>query len=191
MAGPLRNRQAQIRQGAFLPHWTAAHAVYHCVFRLADSLPAAVIERYREEAHLATAGSTEKARLEARVEHYLDEGHGDCWLSQPNVAAAVAGALTHFESARYELSAWCVMPNHVHAVVRPFGGHALSAILQTWKSFSAKQANQLLGRQGVFWQKESYDHIVRDADELEQTIRYVAENPIRAGLTDWPWVYPN
>lgn len=80
------------------------------------------------------------------------------------------------------------MPNHVHAVVRP-GSHDLSSILHTWKSFTASEANRSLGRSGEFWQKESYDHIVRDESELERTVRYVVENPVNAGLADWRWTW--
>jgi REP element-mobilizing transposase RayT len=82
------------------------------------------------------------------------------------------------------------MPNHVHVIVEPLPSHELSDILQSWKSFTAKGANRLLQREGVFWQKESYDHIVRDRDELERTIRYVRGNPANARLKDWPWVWP-
>jgi REP element-mobilizing transposase RayT len=190
MSGPLLNRHAEIRRGAFLPHWTSAGAIYHTVFRLTDSLPAAVIQRFREEEKLATPAVPPEADLAKRVERYLDEGHGNCWLSQPKVAALVARAVTHFESTHYELHAWCVMPNHVHVVMRPLGSQILSDILHSWKSFTAKEANRMLGREGSFWQKESYDHIVRDADELQRTIRYVCENPHQAGLKDCPWVWP-
>ena len=64
-----------------------------------------------------------------RVDAYLDTGRGDCWLQRPEVAAMVAGALRHFEGQRYSLSAWVVMPNHVHAVLRPESPHTLSEIL--------------------------------------------------------------
>ena len=47
-------------------------------------------------------------------------------------------------------------------------------------------------RSGVFWQDESYDHIVRDQAELERTIKYVLNNPVKAGLVDdwekWKWL---
>ena len=52
------------------------------------------------------------------------------------------------------------------------------------KSYSAREANKILGRRGSFWQAESYDHIVRDEDELERIIKYVIYNPVKAGLVD-------
>jgi REP element-mobilizing transposase RayT len=109
-------------------------------------------------------------------------------MRDQRVARLVAGALTHFDGERYGLLAWCVMPNHVHAVFRPLEGFALSAILHSWKSFTASAANRVLGRKGEFWQAESYDHLVRDGDDLANQVRYVAQNPCKAGLAEWPWV---
>jgi REP element-mobilizing transposase RayT len=122
------------------------------------------------------------------VERFLDNGYGACWLRQPAIASLVTDALRHFESQRYTLHAWCVMPNHVHTVVQPLGVHTLATILKSLKGFTGKQANQLLMRAGEFWQAEYYDHLIRDASDFAHSIRYVLENPPRAGLLDWPWV---
>jgi len=80
------------------------------------------------------------------------------------------------------------MPNHVHVVFGILPGHDLAEILHAWKFFTAKEANRILGRTGDFWQREYYDHIIRNAVELRRVVRYVTENPARAGLKDWPWV---
>jgi hypothetical protein len=78
------------------------------------------------------------------------------------------------------------MPNHVHAVLRPHEGQKLEKILHSWKSFTAKKANELLGRTGGFWQEEYYDHVVRDGEDFRNQIRYVLENP-RIGKTTADW----
>jgi len=56
--------------------------------------------------------------------------------------------------------------------------------------FTSTKCNNHLERCGPFWQKESFDHWVRDVDELERIIRYIEENPVKAGLVaspeDWP-----
>src|SRR5262245_47023530 len=101
----------------------------------------------------------------------------------------VASALTPFDWARYELRAWCVVPNHVQVVVRPFDDFPISKTLMSWKGFTGREANKLLARSGEFWQHEPYDHIVRDGDDLEHQVRYVLDNPRKAGLRDWPWVW--
>ncbi len=125
-----------------------------------------------------------------RVEQWLDRGHGSCALNDPRIAKLVHDAMMFFDGERYQLHAWCIMPNHVHAVVRTFTGHDLSKILQSWKGFTGKKARELLGTtgQGEFWQKEPYDHLIRDDQDLAHHIHYVLNNPASAGLHNWPWV---
>jgi len=122
------------------------------------------------------------------VEAYLDAGAGDCWMRRDDVAALVANALQHFEGSRYRLAAWCVMPNHAHSVVEPLAGFELPNIVHSWKSFTAKQANRLIGRTGRFWQPEAYDHLIRDEEDFARQVEYVLSNPQRAGLKDWKWL---
>ena len=187
-----------IRNGAYLPHWTLPVATYHVVFRLADSLPAAVLADWECEraALLAQMRSGDCASAHAerwphlfseRVERFLDAGSGACWLLRPEVAGIVAETLGHFDGVRYRLEAWCVMPNHVHAIVRPQEGWPLSSVLKSWKGYSARQANRVLGRAGVFWQPETYDRLLRDGAEYCAAVRYVLNNPEAAGLLGWRW----
>jgi REP element-mobilizing transposase RayT len=116
---------------------------------------------------------------------------GSCRLRRPDVAELVQNAIRFFNGQRYHLYAWCVMPNHVHAVLTPLTGHGLKAILHSWKSYAANQANRLLGTRGAFWERESFDHAIRSGDHLARFIRYTEENPMTAGLCsraeDWPW----
>ena len=125
-----------------------------------------------------------------KIESALDHGLGACWLGRDEIAALTANALNHFNDTRYTLHAWCVMPNHVHVIVQPLGNHPLPAILKSWKGFTALEANRLLDRSGEFWQPEYYDHLVRDEADLERTVRYIQDNPLRAGLQNWRWVWP-
>ena len=57
-------------------------------------------------------------------------------------------------------------------------------------SFTAMQANKLLARTGEFWHREYYDHLVRDADDFARIADYIRQNPQKAGLKNWPWIYP-
>jgi REP element-mobilizing transposase RayT len=97
--------------------------------------------------------------------------------------------LRHFDEQRYRLFAWCIMPNHVDVVLELFPGHHLSNIVHSWKSFTAKRAQRITGVDGSFWQREYYDHLIRNDAELERVVRYTAQNPIRAGLHNWPWAW--
>ena len=190
----------QKRQGAYLPHWTKTGSIYAICFRLADSLPASVLESWRSERLAITANAKhqnraltleESHRLEKlhseRIESYLDAGHGKCWLREHEIAAIIQNALTHFDGQRYRLLSWCIMPNHVHLVVQPLHAVRLSALMHSWKSWTAKEANKLLEREGEFWQEESYDHLIRDEAELRHAVQYAFENPEKSGLSDWAW----
>jgi REP element-mobilizing transposase RayT len=189
------------RQGAYLPHWTCQGGIYAVTFRLADSLPESILRlwRFEREDIVRTARHlgrdltvVEQRRLDQlfseKVDRHLDAGLGECWMRREEIAQIVAGALRHFDETRYELLAWCVMPNHVHVVVRPEKGYELPSILHSWKSFTANKANARIGREGEFWQSEYYDHLIRDDVDLSQQIDYVLNNPRRAGLNGWQWV---
>jgi REP element-mobilizing transposase RayT len=190
-----------VRTRGILPHWEANHAIYFVTFRLADSLPASVLREFEIERQgiIATAlaqkrefSVSEQVQLEKlfseKIESKLDAGAGRCYLSNPAVADVVAGALRHFDSSRYQLYAWCVMPNHVHTLFLLHADHALAGVLHSWKSYSAKEANRLLGRTGEFWQREYYDRLVRSEEEFYRIVNYILENPEKAGLRDWRWV---
>ena len=190
------------RQGTYLPHWTRDGSTYAVTFRLADSLPRPVLEAWLFERRniILTAeqigrplSEQEQERLQKlhseRIEAYLDAGHGDCWLRQPVVAQIVADALRHFDTQRYRLHGWCIMPNHVHTIVEPHPGHELPDILHSWKSFTAKAANRILGKTGEFWQTEYYDHLIRDEGDYAHALNYLLENPVVAGLKNWQWVW--
>jgi REP element-mobilizing transposase RayT len=185
-----------------LPHWEAEGAVYFVTFRLADSLPKDALREVlsRREDIVLTAAQAGRwlTLIEARklrqlharrLERALDAGEGRCLLRNPGVAQAVARALKEFEASRYRLFAWCIMPNHVHVLFQPSGTATLASILHSWKSFSAKAANRILGRTGEFWQREYYDHLIRDADEFKRAVHYIVLNPRKAGLENWPWVW--
>jgi REP element-mobilizing transposase RayT len=122
------------------------------------------------------------------VEQYLDNGAGACHLKHPAVANVVIDTLRHFDNQRYRLFAWCVMPNRVHVLARIFPGHTLAETIHSWKSFTAKKANDLLNCRGSFW-REYYDHLIRNEGEFERAVQYVAENPEKAGLKNWRWVW--
>jgi REP element-mobilizing transposase RayT len=192
---------ATIRRRKKLPHWEDAVAVYFVTFRLADSLPFAIVQdlKFQRQDIIATAKAMrreltlrERFRLSQlfarKIDARLDTGSGSCLLTNPDVAGMLTRTLHHFDGSRYRLYAWCVMPNHVHTVFQPLSEYKLSTILHAWKSYSAKKANRILRLSGDFWQREYYDHLIRDERDLHRCIQYVLDNPKRAGLKNWPWV---
>lgn len=198
---PDQERELTIRQGAKLPHWTRDRAIYHVTFRLADSVPKQVqeewsaerrrLDRLIEENRLTDKEKFEYQRLHTeKIEDYLDSGHGNCLLSNPVSADIVAQALQHFDQDRYLLWAWAVMPNHVHAIVEPLS-HELADIVHSWKSFTSNKINEALSREGTVWQREYYDHIIRNSVSMSRATKYVEDNPTKAGLVNWTWAKNN
>jgi len=196
-----RYGEVHIRNRGRLPHWEKEEGLYFLTFHLADSLPHSVLAKIAERHHILATGKQNNANLlpeqkallagdsHTRIEEYFDCGVGSCSFNDHRIAGAMAAALRFREGMHYRLLAWCIMPNHVHVVVRLFPGQELAKVVKAWKNFSAKAANQALGRKGRFWQREYYDRLIRNGDEFDRAIRYVVENPAKAGLKNWTWVW--
>jgi REP element-mobilizing transposase RayT len=182
-----------------LPHWELDGATYYVTFRLADSLPSSVVERntteqdeIRKRAQYLgrTLTGDELTRLDElrdELERAMDQGYGACWLNRPGAAGIVQNAVKHFAGERYSLFAWAVMPNHVHVLFQPFEGIELDHVLHSWKSYTSRLVNKLVGRTGRLWEPESFDHLVRNSEKFEHFRTYILQNPVKAGLTNWPW----
>jgi len=137
-------------------------------------------------------------RAFARCDDWLDNRPAVRHLKDDRLAAKVVESLTYFAGQRYALWAYVVMPSHFHWVFEPacewiegLGSKAddrspRQRIMHSVKMYSARWCNKLLGRKGAFWQDESYDHCIRDLDELERAIDYVELNPVKAGLANAP-----
>lgn len=123
-----------------------------------------------------------EARFIGRMQEWLDASMGACHMRRPDVRAEVEGCLLQFDGNRYDIDAFVLMPNHVHAVIKPTPASDLSTVLQGIKGVSANRCNKLLEHKSKFWMDESYDHIVRDAKELSAFRNYIAQNPDKAGL---------
>ena len=162
-----------IHQRGYLPHLKAEGGIYAVTFRLHDSLPANVL------AQMDDLAANNKNEI---LEEQLNTGHGECLLVQPVIAEMLKQVLLAKHNQDYYLHAWVIMPNHVHLLVEPLSDCVLSDILQAIKSISAHYANQLLGREGAFWQRESYDHLVRDEDGFNHALEYIIQNPVKANL---------
>ena len=177
-----------------LPHWEQDGACQNVTFRLGDSIPVETAQKWKaERAHWERHNPkpwNEKQRQQfdtrflRRQESWLDQGLGECFLRRPDVRKIVHNSILKFNGARYDVDAFVIMPNHVHAVLQMRKGFLLAKELKSLKGGSARRCNQLLQRTGTFWQEESWDRLVRDAKELEAYRKYIAENPAKAGLRE-------
>lgn len=180
---PRKTPFVPIRSRGELPHLHKPGGFYFVRFRLADAV-------LRTPERAAThSDEDDPAELMRGYDPPLTLG--SCALRRPHVARLVQDAILFFEGVRYRLVTWCVMPNHVHAVLVPLDAFSLDGILHSWKSFTAKQANKLLQRDGPFWERESFDHLIRTGTSVARFACYTEENPVIGGLCgrpeDWPY----
>lgn len=196
-----------------LPHWDVPDAAYFITACLEGSIPAQGLldlERYRAELDQRPCPEgkspdhfrTDKWKLQfARADRWLDHKPANRALADERLAQIVVDSLFHFAGIRYDLLAFVVMPSHIHWLFQPTQDWIATLpseiptprerIMQSMKRWTATQCSRLLGVQGQFWQQESYDHWVRDVEELERIILYIEANPVKARLVDAPekWLY--
>jgi putative transposase len=203
-----------------LPHIHSPGSTLFVTFRLFGSIPKAVLNKWLAEKSLRMK---ETLRQETDIEFHrrwflqfeevLHKAEtGPRWLADERVAKLVADSLKYRDEKVYSLKAFTIMSNHVHGVFRPTLNERsirelrgagpikflsddppLAAIMKSLKGYTAHEANKILGRTGSFWEEESYDHEIRDEAEFGRVVRYVLNNPVKAGLvkhwTDWKWNY--
>jgi putative DNA methylase len=223
-----------------LPHWFVPDAAHFVTYRLHGTLPKAARDQLdARKNELASQrprpGESQSHRRErihkelfATYDQLLASDASVKWLADPRIAAMVRSNLYHHHGSKYQLLAYCIMPNHVHVLLLPLAGQAsrlphegvsparsrdspanrsaggspahrsaldqigetadagspLSSIMHSLKSYTAHEANTILHRTGPFWQSESYDHWVRDEQELDRIVAYIANNPLEAGLVE-------
>ena len=167
------------RSRGYLPHCDEHSLVQHIVFGLNDGFRAPPP---------AIADSGKRALWADRE---FDIGHGSQLLRTPEVASIVQGSLLFGDGDDYALAAWCVMPTHIHVVIKVLQNGTVPKIVQRWKSFSAHEINRMLGRKGVLWQREYFDRFMRSEQQFAWTVAYVESNPVAAGFVERPadWLF--
>jgi REP element-mobilizing transposase RayT len=176
-----------------LPHIQPENAVYFITIRLAGTLPKSLIEILNNQ--LESENFTEKAKQAYfdQIEEFLDyEKDGPTWLKQKDIAQIVIDSLHFYDNKEYKLISYCIMSNHVHFIAYKIK-KPLFQVIKNLKTYTATQANKILCRKGRFWQREYFDRMVRDRNDLDQKISYVINNPVKIGLVDsrekWQYNY--
>jgi REP element-mobilizing transposase RayT len=166
----------------YLPHFDAGAIVQTVTFRLADSLP----REYYEKAASIVSNAKERFFF---LEKGIDQGRGDCVLTNPINASIVRTALGYFDGERYRLLAWAIMPIHLHAMIEPIQGYSLGGIVHSWKSYTANQINK--GAKKRLWAPGYFDRYVRDEEHYANARFYIENNPVKARLVEKPedWLY--
>ena len=179
----LKSNQGWYSRG-YLPHFDGGEIYQFITFRLFDSLPSEILEKWRRE-------MSDEAEFRKNVEFYLDSGKGSCFLADSRIAEVVRDCLLYYHSVKYNLVSWVIMPNHVHCLLVPLENIELEKVTHSLKSYSAQTANKILGRKGQFWQHESFDRYIRNEKHYLGVIRYIENNPVKAGLCEKAenWIY--
>ena len=170
----------------YLPHFDGGEVTQFITFRLADSLPVSVLNRYKVQLEQELITEIE---FHKKIDRYLDNGGGAKYLQNASIAEIVEENLLRFDGERYKLFHWVIMANHIHILLSPNKGVSLESIMHSMKSFTANRANKMLGRSGKFWSPEYFDRYIRDSRHFENTVAYIHSNPVKAGLcsnsSDW------
>ncbi|HEX9654667.1 MAG TPA: transposase [bacterium] len=198
-----------------LPHLHPRDGIFFITFRLAESLPVNTLQKLQEEREneigllrhkfRGKEFEDEKYKVEKRYWGYFDKllddsSTGTQWLKEERIAKIVVDKIHDLDEKRFRVIAYCLMSNHVHLLIDMKGfckssdtnvsgktkDYPLADAMRLLKGSTARHCNVELGRGGAFWHTESYDHWVRDEDELTRIIDYVLNNPVKAGLVaDW------
>lgn len=191
-----------------LPHIQPDGGTYSITFLLDGALPRQKMELLKELRKKwmdSAVSSHDKYQIHRKIfdkyESILDNPKsGPVWLKERKIAEIVMESIHYRDGIFYNLYAYCIMSNHVHMVFehiadpnRKPSNHPISDILRDLKKYTARKSNIIINRSGKFWHVESYDHVIRNDDELENQIAYVLHNPVKAGLVlnweDWPYTY--
>ena len=166
-----------------LPHWNQCEVPIFVTWRLGDSLPKAVVEKWQRDRdawmkeHPSPWDDSRKQEYQRRfvmkLEEVLDDCHGSCVLERLEVRKIVVDALHFFDGERLELDCYVVMPNHVHVMFLLKSGEKLEEVMKSIKGFSAREINKVMGKKGVLWQAEYWDRLVRSEAHLRLSLIHI------------------
>jgi REP element-mobilizing transposase RayT len=139
---------------------------------------------------------------------FIDQNHEGChFLKEHDIALLVENSMKELDGQYYDLLSYCIMSNHVHALFDlsiqlpenyngidvPEDYYPLHKIMKKIKGATARYANIKLNRSGSFWMKDSFDHYIRNDNEMANIVNYIMQNPVKAGLCqnpeDWRFSY--
>ncbi len=185
-----------------LPHWRVLNKKYFVTFRLKNTIPEDVVkelkaERIKLEISKATKEEIDEfTRFEfIKIESILDNLNNDfCYLKKPEIASLIIDSFNFIEKEfRWEFPCLTIMPNHVHclALKQPGASVSFESTLGSLKQHVSREANKILGLKGRRWCDENYDHWCRTPESVDRAIKYIINNPVKAGLVndwqDWKW----
>ena len=173
-----------------LPHWSKTETLLFVTFRLWDSLPVEVGKEIMEEYEdwkKSQPSKLSEEELKLRYRHLWhrtinvrldDKPYGSCLLAQPHIRSIVEEEIRRYDGTHYILSAFVIMPNHVHLLLCPLEGYTLTSIMHTLKRISSYRIRKLLSTtDSSVWRRESFDCLIRSALQHRKVREYILNNP--------------
>lgn len=127
--------------------------------------------------------------------HFITFCTQNRWTLPDWARSIVLDCCLHDRDVKYDLHVAVVMPDHAHLILTPLinaaekRSYSLAEIMDAIKGVSSHRINHRLGRHGRIWQEESFDHVLRSSESLDQKIDYILNNPVRKGLVSQPEDY--
>ncbi len=184
-----------------LPHWEVEDGRYFVTIHLAGAIPKQGIERIQQlSAELQQGESPNSVESQLplmrtifrQMEEWLDRAEHNTLLNAPAVAEMVIEAIQHRSQIQHwELFGFVIMPNHVHLFLSVLQG-TLKESIDDFKRWTGHKAAKLISLPNDrFWQDEWFDHWSRSDEQDERIVRYIQQNPVKAGLVpaaaDWKY----
>ena len=110
-----------------------------------------------------------------------------------NAEAALMLQTTIFsyrDAGEYFVHSYVIMPNHLHVILTPGNSTTLERAAGLIKGGSSYEIGQRFGGHAPVWQPGFAEHQIRDYDDFRKHVRYIEENPVKAGLVEKPELYP-
>jgi putative transposase len=96
--------------------------------------------------------------------------------------------LFHYrDQGRYQLHGFAVMPEHLHVLLSPSENQTIERCAQCIKGGFSHEARAQYG--GEVWQAGFHEHRIRDGEDFGRQLAYIAANPGKRGLVDYPFVH--
>lgn len=182
-------------QGNKLPHIEQQGVMQFVTWRLSDSLPSEAISALRAKSPTDSSPSairTYRIRRMQYVERVLANGYGSCILRDSRIRSLVCDTLHFNDGKLYALGAYVVMPNHIHVLFVCESDVQALSIVKSWKRYSSLQINSALKKSGPLWQRDNFDRAIRSLAHLQNTLRYIRNNPRHLPSSDYTlWVNPS
>ncbi|MDY0059585.1 MAG: transposase [Myxococcota bacterium] len=108
----------------------------------------------------------------------------------PEERSIVTRTIRFREGQTHRIIGFVVMNDHVHVLVEPKAGWTLERLVHGWKSYTTKCFREQTGRTRA-WQREYFDRIIRDEDDLLEKMNYIIKNPWKRWpeLENYKWVW--